>query len=202
MTTQETRSQIIEQAAAYHTRIAAREMTPEHWEELESWINEDPAHRRVLEAMGDITQLLAPLGRLVEAEAVPPQLAELLPMLQDARSIAGSFADRRRGWQPWPVALVAGLGVTAALSFFCLVPSGQPASPGLQRYEMAIAERRTVYLDDGSTVVLNADTWLLVDVGKVERRLGLDHAFEALEAVLPVAVTQKKDLIVIDNDAA
>ncbi len=172
---QETRSKIIEQAAAFHTRIAAREMTPEHWEELESWINEDPEHRRVLEAMGDMAQVLPPLGRSVDAEAVPAQLAELLPMLQDARDVANSSTDRHRSWQPWHVALAAGVVVAVALSMFFLVPDGQPTTPQFQAFESAIAERRIVGLNDGSTVVLSADTELLVPLGNVERRLRLSH---------------------------
>ncbi len=175
MSTDNSRAQIIEQAAAYQTRIAAGKMNPGDWEELETWINASAEHRRVLESMGDLAQSLEPLGRAARARSVPNSLTRLLPLLQDARNEADAFADRRRGWRPWPVALAAGLVLAAALSMFFALNDVQGPPAGFVVHETAIAERRTVLLEDGSSIALNADTRLLVAFSESERRVKLEH---------------------------
>lgn len=164
---------IVEQAAAYHARVAGREMTPENWQELASWINEDPGHRRVLESMGDMSQSLRLLGRAAGETAVPDSVAGLVPMLEDAQGVAETFAGWRRQWQP--IALAASLLVAVMFSVFYMVGRQEMPAPAAVVYQAAIAERKTVALADGSSVVLNADSRLSVAYSERERRLVLRH---------------------------
>ena len=186
MNERNSRSAIIERAAEYHVRIAAGEMAPGDWQELESWINQDSEHRRVLESMGDLSQSLGPLGRAAGEQEVPDCLSGLMPILEDARGVADAFEARRPRWQSWPVALAAGLVAAVALSMFFMAANQQPPSLEYVSYETAVAERRNVALDDGSTVMLNADTRLLAAFSDSERRLSLRHG-EIFVDVVPDA---------------
>ena len=60
-------------------------------------------------------------------------------------------------------------------AMFFMAANQQPPSLEYVSYETAVAERRNVALDDGSTVMLNADTRLLAAFSDSERRLSLRH---------------------------
>jgi transmembrane sensor len=78
--------------------------------------------------------------------------------------------SRRRSWRPaWAVAASLALAVTALLWTF------MPGDVAPVRYATALGEQRTVALADGSTVVLDTDSELLVQIDKRARNLTLKH---------------------------
>ncbi len=176
--------EIIERAAAYQSRIAGGEMTQADWQELEVWIREDPEHLEVMKSMGGIGQSLAALGRIVEADVVPDRIAGLMPMLEDAHEVSKSSRAQRIRWQSWPLAIAATLVV--AISVFFVYGGKQVPPPVSTIHETAVAERRTVTLEDGSTVELNADTRIVAALHENARRLVLESG-EIFVDVVPDA---------------
>lgn len=55
--------QIVEQAAAFHARIIAEDVTAEDWKDLRAWLDENPAHRDVFESMDQMAADLRTLGK-------------------------------------------------------------------------------------------------------------------------------------------
>ena len=89
-----------------------------------------------------------------------------LSVLLDAR--LGGVGRRTAGWRRFrPVIAAAALAAAAVVALV--------TAPGLRPREFSTTtgERRTVMLDDGSTIELNARTSLLVDYHRRERRLTL-----------------------------
>lgn len=174
-------TEIIEKAAEFQSRIAGGDMSLADWEQLERWINEDPQHLEVLESMTGIGQSLKVLGRAAGEKVVPDSMAGLMPMLDDAREVSESSRTQARGWQTWPLAIAA--TIVVALSVFFVYGGREAPIPESVIYETAIAERRDVSLEDGSTLELNADTRVVATLSNRDRRLVLESGELFVEVV-------------------
>jgi len=152
---------------------------------LERWINEDPKHLEVLESMTGIGQSLKVLGRAAGEKVVPDSMAGLMPMLDDAREVSESSRTQARGWQTWPLAIAA--TIVVALSVFFVYGGREAPIPESVIYETAIAERRTVSLEDGSTLELNADTRVVATLSDRDRHLVLESGEVFVEVVADTA---------------
>jgi transmembrane sensor len=167
--------QVVEQAAAYHARMAAHDMTPAEWAELEAWINEHPEHRRVFMSIGDLSHSLRILGSDAGKGALRDVAPDLVPVLEDCANTARSAENERRGWQPWRMAIAASVLLAAIVPVLYYVAGSSQPAPEPALHQTAKAERKSVVLGDGSSLVLNAYSRILVTFTDLERRVVLEH---------------------------
>jgi len=170
-------NQVIEEAAAFHARVASGDMTPTEWQELAAWLDRDPEHRRVFESMDQLSgalKLLAGKAGQNELEEAVPSLG---PVLEEYETAAATIAERRPSWmQPRRLAIAAGVLVAIMIpTLYFLGGFGEPPAPELVVYESAVGERKTVELADGSSVTLNAASRISVAFSERERRVSLRH---------------------------
>ncbi len=142
------------QAALWAARLDGSTLSSSDRAELDAWLGEDPANRVLLEGY---QQLSLDLG-------------ELLPPLVATGAVAMPVtAPMRRRWNPWAL-VAAGLLATAAVAVaLVLVRPGQRADT----IAASLGQRREFTLADGSRVELNANTSLVVENGRAERRVHL-----------------------------
>jgi transmembrane sensor len=163
-----------EQAALWAARLECAVLTPDQSAELEAWLAGNPARRAVLSGY---CVLSAKLDRAV------PELAARGLVSMPARR-----APQRIGWSPLRIAM-AGLvaaALTASVVWFGR-DSGRP-----EKIAAAVGQRRSFTLADGSHVELNANTSLLVENGRGERRVRLDNG----EAFFVVSKDKSRPFIV------
>jgi transmembrane sensor len=185
---------IVERAATYHAQMVAHDMTSAERAELEAWIHEHPEHRRVLQSMGDLSRSLRVLGSDAGKNALRDIAPGLVPVLADCESMARSVTDKQRWWpsRPWAMAIAASLLLTFAISFLYFADGMNKSAPAMLLYEASVAERKTVVLADGSSLVLNADSRILVAFTDSERRVMLERG----EVFLDVAADTARPLSV------
>jgi transmembrane sensor len=155
-------------AAQWVTRIHSGTMAAGDQAALSAWLARRPEHREAF----------------ARAEAVWG-LAQTLSSSHVARHyLAADVAARRRS-RPRQIAFGLGMGLAAAMAVLVLWPDGglQATGPG---------EIRTVTLEDGSTVWLNADSRLRVDFSVPFRRVVLERG----EAFFKVAHDTSRPFIV------
>jgi transmembrane sensor len=143
-----------DQAALWAARLDGSHLGSTERAELEAWLGEDPGRRVLLK---HYQQLSADLG-------------ELLPALVATGAVAmPAPAPARRRWNPWAL-VSAGLLATAAVAVgVVLVRPG----PRADTIAASLGQRREFTLADGSRVELNANTSLVVENGRAERRVHL-----------------------------
>ena len=151
-----------EQAAAWHARMHAPDVTDADRARFHVWLAADPAHAREYRD-------LAGLWHDIDAMHGSPEVADALRHAQAWRA-----RPRRPSWSvPWRVrpVLVAG---AAALGMMLVVLAAVLIGPGDGGdYRTALGEQRTVALADGSVVTLNTATQLTVAYSDTERRVEL-----------------------------
>ncbi|CAO3426711.1 FecR family protein [Azospirillum doebereinerae] len=142
-------------------------LSPAERTAFEDWLARDPAHRREYDRL---TGLWADLGALPDPRrSKPPRLA---PRQGKARA-ASPVLSRRR-------ILAGGAACAAALAAVTVLPTWR------NTVRSGTGERRTLALDDGSTVELDAGSALTMDFSQSERRAALS-AGRARFAVAPDA---------------
>lgn len=130
--------------AALDWVIRLRDPGFDGWEDFEAWLTTDPAHadayHRMALADDDLGEMLPP------APAAPVFPDNVVPLRRPAVT--------RRAW----------LGGAIAASVAAVVGFGViQTQPSLYPVETAPGVRRTVMLDDGSRIVLNGGTRLILD---------------------------------------
>ena len=151
------REEIEKQAARWTARLETGPLTAGEQSELAGWLDANPDHRWLLSRYRELCALLR----------------TQLPVLTDAGE-ADAFIDgvaaRHRRWRWAGRALAA----AASLAIAGLVWSMWPQNAGT-----GFGERRALALADGSRVELNAQTELVINLGRHERRvtLGRGEAF-------------------------
>lgn len=147
------------QASWFVARLYSGEMTGKDEDDLVAWLNGDAAHRR---AYGEALAIWDAAGEL----RTDPQLIE-----------AGGMRTRSRGLlrkRPvWTAA--AGVLVLVALSvLFANILGRSGDGQVLASYQTAVGEQQTVTLEDGSRLMLNTGSRILVDYTPGERRIILE----------------------------
>jgi transmembrane sensor len=148
-----------EEASIWMARLD-RGLTDEERAELEQWLRE-PVNRKALLEMGQVWQGLDVLAAL----------AELFP--RDRHSTA--HRRRGRGFSTWMLAAASATGLLlVAIGLFAVLKPVQrthsPAvlqarnahSPSRETHATAVGESRSVPLSDGSSMVLNTHTTVVV----------------------------------------
>ncbi len=132
------------QAADWLARLRSDARTPSDEAGFKAWLERSEDHRTTFDALTSTWELAGALRH-------DPQIAASRPR-QPAR-----LARR---------AVLAGVGVSAAgLGWLALAP---------EVYATGVGETRTLHLDDGSSVLLDADSRLSVRIDGRQRRAGLD----------------------------
>jgi transmembrane sensor len=161
-----TKQRIEDEASLWAARLEGAGMTDADRAALATWLDADPEHRWVLSRYRQLSA----------------QLDEQFATASDSLEIAAA-ARRRRRWR------LAGTmtALAAAIAIAFMVVSGRPQEIATQR-----AERHTAALDDGSSVELNAQTTLVVDFNRRERRVRLSRG----EALFTVAKDTTRPFLV------
>lgn len=147
-----------EQAALWAARLDGDTLDRAQRAELDAWLAEKPVHRMLLSQYCQFSaDLEEQVPALVEAGAVtmPPS----------------ATAPARRRWK-WTFPRLAGVAFAAAAAIAVTVHVTRPGPP-IQNVSTAPGERNSQTLADGSRVELNANTSLLFENSKKERRVRL-----------------------------
>ena len=163
-----------EQASLWAARLEGSVLTSTDRSELDGWLAGDPARRELLSRF---CQFSARLDRLV-------------PELVAAGSVQMP-AERARpgaGWNPWKVA-AAGL-IAATLAVAAVWMGGSAVRP--ENIATPAGKRGSFTLADGSRVELNANTSILVENSRTERRVRLANG----EAFFMVSKDKARPFIV------
>lgn len=146
-------------AAWYVARLYSGEMTGMEEDDLMAWVEASPSHHRAYS----------------EALALWDAAGELCGDTKIA-AVAGPRRTPVGGWRArggWIAAAVVFLAVAVTLS---VISYFDPWGKGqrLASYQTAIGEQRLVSLEDGSRVMLNTGSRVLIDYTRGERRIILD----------------------------
>ncbi len=137
------------QARYWWVRVDSGSMDVREKAKFELWLNADPSQREAFDQIGNLWQ---------ELDGVKDKLAAILP-------VSANEPRRLSFWQ-WGLSALA----VSALLLITL----NPISLWLRADEMTgIAETRTIQLTDGSTVQLNSETALTIDITATTRQLTL-----------------------------
>ncbi len=162
-----------EQALKWAVRLQSGEWTEADRQSLECWLREDPAHQYELERFTEIWSKLA---------ETPPLLTEEISEAEQYwESHAPLFWSARRGnflrWGQTCAVMGAIIVVVLGLGWWWPNMTGP-----MQFYQTAKGEQQTIKLGDGSTVVMNTDSKLSVQLSDHERIVKLQQG-EALFTV-------------------
>lgn len=146
-------------AQRWFARLLAPDCSTAERAEFERWRTADPLHAIAYESVEDVWQRSEKLRHQPDIAAA----------LREARRPTPKRAER--SW--WP-ALAVTASVVLAVGFLFrqqLFPEDIPAV----RYATVLGEQRTFTLEDGSTVVLDTTSELLVQYGRRQRSLTLQQ---------------------------
>jgi len=144
-----------DQAALWAARLDGSPLDAAERSALDSWLDEVPGHRALL---SHYLQLSSDLDRLL------PELAAAGRV-----ELPAARAPVRSGWNPrWAAAgALAAAALVAAVAWL-----GMPGER-LEKIATSVAQRRSFTLADGTRVELNANTSMLIENGRAERRVRL-----------------------------
>jgi transmembrane sensor len=162
------------EAADWVVRLQSPDLTEDQAVAFDAWLCASEGAAQAYDAA---------LGVMAEVEASAPRIAFDLRRLPVARP----GANRR-----W---IVAGGLAAAATIAVAVMPIGLLGEPA-QTFTTAKGEHRTVTLDDGTRVDLNAGTRMTVTLGRHERRVSLPVG----EAVFDVAHDASRPFLIAAGD--
>jgi len=172
-TTDDVPNRADEEASLWAAKLDGGDLGPAEQAELEAWLAAGPDRRELLGSYCDVS---------VDLDQLLPELARSGRL---ERPASGRPSGRRTlGW------LAAGAACAAALAAAFLwmgLPGARP-----ETISAPVAQRRAFTLADGSRVELNANTSLLVENGKSERRVKLADG----EAFFQVSKDKERPFIV------
>jgi transmembrane sensor len=176
---QENETDIALLAAQWVVRAQAEAFDDSHILELTQWLEADVAHARAFE---NALITWEEVDALRPAEAVPAPVSEPVtaPVAADVVSLS-AFRARTKARKPsfWrsPGLLAAAAALTAAILLPMFALKGAP----VQAYETRKGQRQTIALADGSSLQLNTDTRVTVQLSAHARKLVLDRGEVALK---------------------
>lgn len=144
---------IDDQAAEWVATLDGDQLDKATVQQFKQWLNQSPEHRASFERHQG---LWSDMNRL--AQILPPTH-------QSAGSHQSASSPAAAWWQ-----LLWGRSLLAGVALLCVVLL---TMGGDQRYRTAIGEQKSVLLDDGTSVLLNTDTELLVDYSRSRRQIYL-----------------------------
>lgn len=174
---QNRQNQPASRASWFVARLYSGEMTAKDEDDLFSWLEADPAHRKAYEEALTLWDAAGELGQDREILAV-------------GRSPSERFGALRAtgGW----IAAAAIVVVVAVAAMMAWNRDSSNSDEVLASYETAVGEQRLVALNDGSRITLNTSSRILVDYTPLERRIILDFG----EAFFDIEEDLQRPLIV------
>jgi transmembrane sensor len=155
------RERTLQEAARHHARLHATDCTKEELEAARTWRAERPENQQA-------SELADRVFAGVDALATDPRWAEKLRALADDAHASGKSARSPRRWR---------VAASLAASLLVAVLAWQGYAPTHAdhpyAYESAGGERRTVTLEDGSTVELDVDTRIGISMSAERRQIEL-----------------------------
>jgi transmembrane sensor len=173
----------IRQAAAqWLVRLREDAGGAEHWLEFDAWLEASPRHKaaydEALEVWSELEQMAPALKARLEHNAAPVRLVP--------RQVRPSGPTR------WAL----GAAVAAAAVALAVMPFAGSILYPQQVFETARGEMRTVVLEDGSKVHMNAGSRLTVRMTRNDRQVAMNDA----EAVFDVAKDAKRPFLITAGD--
>jgi transmembrane sensor len=145
-----------DQASLWAARLEGSELSDTLRAELDAWLEGDPSRRELL-------------SRYCQFSA---KLDHLVPALVETGGVRMPEAGARpRGWSPWRLAAAGLLAAGLAMAVVWMSGSG----PGTENLSTPAGKRGTFTLSDGTRVELNANTSILVENSRAERRVRLSN---------------------------
>lgn len=182
---------VIDQASQWLVKLSSADVSLQERRAFVAWLKRSPVH------LHEYLRMERTWAELAEVDAQKSlSVAELLAAdsgnvieLESAASTATPALERRpmRRFGAAIAACVV-LAVAAFFSFQALVPG---------RYSTGIGEQRTVKLEDGSTIALNTDTAIRVELTDTMRRVSLLRG----EAMFSVAKDPTRPFRVLSDRA-
>ncbi|WP_155970151.1 FecR family protein [Nitrospira japonica] len=153
-----------EHAVHWFVRLHSGLATDDDRRAFDAWLAIRQDHRREFEQISRMWTTLDDTQPLLEAE-----IAKAEDLWKRHDSAPGTTST----WSWWSVRQTAAVG--AALSLVLLTTWWWTGLPDTIRYETAKGAQQQVRLADGSTVLLNTDTQLTVQISRSERIITLDR---------------------------
>ena len=187
---------ILATAMTWRQRLAEGECSIDDEAELEVWLQADERHRFAFDQMGQM------IGVFDQHAASPELLGERRALLRRVHRQArgrwtGAASQRRMPTRRAAGAMLAA-SLLAAAGVWSMTAQGEV-------YKTGLGERRTVILDDGSVLSLDAMTRVSVHYTKAERRLALQRGqarFDVAHDVSrPFSVTARDHKVVATGTA-
>ena len=178
---------IEEEAALWIARLDGRDSIPaSEASALKDWVLRSPQHREALERM---SLLWGGLECLDDLNYIDDESAND----DDSGPKTNLPAKKRAKW--WAGgAIAASLVVVAVSSFF--LGSGERHQVQSDHFLTAVGEQETVFLSDGSTIILNTNSEVTVDLSDSRRSINLLKG----EAHFDVASDAGRPFLVYAND--
>ena len=159
-------------AADWFAQAHAADMDPANERSWLQWI-EDTRHQQAYENCELAWELSAELRNSPRLSAL---LARADAVVTERRTAPAAAARAKRRVPPWQAGLAASVIAVGALVWLVL------SRPTITHYTTAVGEQRSIALPDGSTVLLNTDSEIRVELSRHLRRLELARG-EALFSV-------------------
>lgn len=152
---------IDQQATRWFVRLRADDVSEAERQAWRQWLQASQAHR---DAYARVENLWSSFG---DFAASPDIGKRIVDATQPVAAPRRAHATRRR----WPAALAATVALLAVGAFGAL----RFATPTEAAYRTAVGERRSVQLDDGTRIDLDAGTQLSVRYDRGSRHVTLDQ---------------------------
>lgn len=174
---------IEEEAALWIARLDGRETLPaDEMKALREWVSVSPQHREALERM---SSLWGGLDCLDDLNYIDSELAS-----------TRTASRIQTKW--WIASAVAASFMLATVGMFSLGPNQQSALQS-GHYATVVGEQETVLLADGSTIILNTNSEVMVDLTDKRRSIkllrGEAHFDVASDASRPFLVYAKDGIV-------
>lgn len=158
-----------EQAMDWFVHLQSSQATASDRSRLEAWLNADPVHRQEYEQLTSVWE---------EFDRIKPMMAKERGQRRTVLS-APESARPSRGFS-WGYATAMGVAVMAVA---CTIWWGTKLPIAEQVYQTAKGEQQTIHLVDGSTIVMNTDSKLSIQISDRARIVTLQQG-EALFTVM------------------
>lgn len=154
-----------EQASLWAARLDGSELSATDRRELNAWLDASPSHRTLLSNYCQFSADLEQQLPLLEGNKEPSAEARTIPETAPLHP-----------WLRWP--RLAGAMLTAAAAVALVFWLARPGEQN-KSFATSVAHRQSLTLADGTQVELNAQTGILVEIGRTERhvRLASGEAF-------------------------
>ncbi|PZP59165.1 MAG: iron dicitrate transport regulator FecR [Pseudoxanthomonas spadix] len=174
------------EASVWITRLHGPGRGPELEAGFRRWLAEHPENAQEFEGLTEVWDLLS--GSVPSGAALRLERWEHSAEARELRALRTQTFPirarrwRRRGWAMAACAVLAAIGVLL-----------HHLTAGPAPYVTAVGEQRTVRLEDGSRLTLNADSRVTTDLTGAERRVQLERG----EALFEVAKDARRPFVVI-----